>query len=93
MRVAFSRGEQEVNIGDRFTFLTGDRWEVVKLVANGMYSPSGLGGTPVFACKSLDDHMPGYIEKYVEPDGTVEFCGDSIAAALARSAPQTGDAK
>lgn len=86
MKVAHARGVREVNIGDRFTFYSGDSWEVVRLKAVGMYSPSGLGGTPVFACRCLDEHIPVYCEKYVNEDGTVDMCGDSIAGALERGA-------
>lgn len=86
MKVAYSGGEHEVNVGDKFAFWGGDRWEVVKHVSNGMYSPSGIGGTPCFACKSLDEHFPQAMLAYKEDDDTVIFCGDSIAAAMARAA-------
>lgn len=83
MKVAYSGGEQEVNIGDRFQFASGDPWEIVRHTGEGMYSPSGFGGTPTFACKCLADQIPTQYRQYVEPDGTVEFCGDSIASAMA----------
>lgn len=83
MKVHHAQGVHEVEIGDEFDLLMGGRWRVESLVGGGMYSPLGLGGTPVFACRSLDASMPAHARQYVEADGTVHFCGDSIAGALA----------
>lgn len=83
MKVAYSTGTEEINIGDRVQFALGDSWEIVRLDSEGLYSPSGLGGTPCFACKSLGERIPTQYLRYVEPDGTVIFCGDSIASAMA----------
>jgi hypothetical protein len=87
MKVAHFNGEHEVNIGDRFTFATGDSWEIVRLERGTSYSPAGIGGTPAFACKPLGP-IPGYCSKYVNKDGTVTFCGDSIAGTMALAAEQ-----
>ena len=85
MKVSHVSGEHEVNIGDRFTWDSGDSWEIVR-VAGEMYSPSSIGPCPNFACRCLDERMPQWLEKYREPDGTVVFCGDSIAGNMARRA-------
>jgi len=81
MKVHHHSGAEEVNIGDRFIWGTGDSWEIVRL-AGSMYSPSTIGPSPNFACKCLDENMPGWLQKYIEEDGTVVFCGDSIASAM-----------
>lgn len=87
MKVAHATGEHDANIGDRVTFYDGSTWEVVRLKGGGMYSPSGLGGTPVFACKPIGE-IPAHYKQYLEEDGTVNMCGDSLAGALAES-PQS----
>jgi hypothetical protein len=81
MKVSYTGGAEDVNIGDRFKFSAGDSWEIVR-PAGSMYSPSSIGPCPNFACKSLDERIPEWLRKYVEVDGTVVFCGDSIASAL-----------
>jgi hypothetical protein len=48
-----------------------------------MYSPSGFGGTPTLLCKQLAGDTKFY-KQYTAHDGTVEWCGDSVAGALAR---------
>lgn len=88
MKVAHALGEREVNIGDRATFYDGSTWEVVRLTGVGMYSPSGLGGTPTFDCKPIGD-VPEHYLKHAKPDGTVSMCGDSIAGSLARASDPT----
>lgn len=51
------------------------------------YSPSSIGGAMSFRCIPLGE-VPRMIEQYVENDGTVVFCGDTIAAQLARGNPK-----
>lgn len=88
MIVAHSRGEQEVNIGDRFRMIGGEVFEVVRLTGS-MYGPSGLGGTPVFKCRQHAGER--YPADYYDADDLIELCGDSIAASIAgygRLAPQ-----
>lgn len=84
MKVAFSSGEREVNLGDRFRLMLEPEgeWEVVRMPTRTMYGPSGFGGTPIFGCKLVSGDMPPHYKSYVEPDGTIDFCGDSIAAAM-----------
>lgn len=75
--------EQDVNIGDRFKFEAGDSWEVVAFTGATIYGPAGLMGTPIVRCKSLDKQMPHWLEQYKNEDGTIDFCGDSVAATIA----------
>ncbi len=88
MMVAYSGGEREVKPGDNFKLtLDGSEWQVVKLRrGESMYSPSGLGGTPVFACQHIFGASTAL--KYKEADGLVNFCGDSIAASLLSAGPK-----
>lgn len=72
-----------VSIGDQFDWWDGTRWEVVKFTGGSMYSPSGFGGTPTLLCKQLAGDTKFY-KQYTAHDGTVEWCGDSVAGALAR---------
>lgn len=81
MKVAYSGGEHEVNVGDVFTTVFGNTFEVAKLPDSTTYGPSGLGGTPCFPCKQLDGDR--YPDDYYDSDGLISLCGDSIAAALA----------
>lgn len=84
MKIAHARGEEDVNIGDRFEWWDGSRWEIVSFVGRTVYSPSGIGGTGIVALKAVDD-APANAKhlKHAEADGTVHWCGDSVAAGLA----------
>ena len=82
--VAYYGGTRKVRVGDRVTFMAGDSWTVGEPSGGSIYSPSGLGGTPCFHCKPVGE-MPDWARKFVEPDGSVVMCGDSIAGALARA--------
>lgn len=85
LELAYSGGKQFVSIGDQFRdFLSPIRWEVVGWTGDRSYSPSGLGGTPSVACRPLDE-LTDYWKKYLEPDGTVIWCGDSVASCMART--------
>lgn len=71
----------EVKPGDRFKWWDGSEWEVVQFTGGGMYSPSGLGGTPILKCRPLSG-ITDHFKQYVEADGLVEWCGDSVAGAV-----------
>jgi len=87
-----SAGEVDAKIGDRFTWpywapederLT---WEIADFPGGSSYSPSGLGGTPTVACRPIANIVPEWWRQYVKPDGTVDWCGDSIATAILATA-------
>lgn len=85
MKVACSKGERDVVAGMHWRdLLTGSTWQVVGPTGDGIYSPSGLGGTPTFWCRPVGE-VPGPARRWLEDareDGCVAFCGDSIAAML-----------
>lgn len=81
--IAYYGGRHKVRVGDTVTFYGGDQWRIGELTGSSIYSPSGLGGTPCFRCYPITE-IPSALRKYVEPDGSVVMCGDSIAGALAR---------
>ncbi len=85
MKVAFHAGEREVNVGDRFSLIMTEpdaEWEVAELPTHTTYGPSGFGGTPVFKCRLVTGQMPERWKDYRDAEGLLEFCGDSIAAAM-----------
>lgn len=81
MKIGSTNGETEVAIGMRVDLKHQGQWEVVRFSKERTYSPAVLGGTPVVVCKPLGD-VPHWIERYLNDDGTCDFCGDSIAGAL-----------
>lgn len=90
--VAYSQGTHKVRVGDTVTFYGGDSWRIGEPVGRS-YSPSGIGGCLDFKCYPLGE-VPRQYEQYVEDDGAVVFCGDSIAASLAcfsRAVPREGE--
>lgn len=76
------RGTVTVQAGDRFSF-DGDTavWEVVCPTGEVTYSPSGIGGCAVLACRLVLGEPRRGMEKYVH-NGMCDFCGDSIATAI-----------
>lgn len=80
--VAYSRGTHIVRVGDTVRFFDSE-WRIGEPVSRS-YSPSGIGGCLNFRCYPLGE-VPRYYQQFVEEDGSVIFCGDSIAAALARN--------
>lgn len=85
--IAYYGGRQKVRVGDVVKFALGQElWTVGEPSGGRIYSPSGLGGTPCFRCTPIGE-MPEWARKYIEPDGSVVMCGDSIAAALSREHP------
>ncbi len=83
MLLHHARGQENVEIGDRFEWWDESSWEVVDFVGHGMYSPSGIGGTAIVALRPIGD-VPEHYLRHVEEDGTVRWCGDSVAAGLAQ---------
>lgn len=79
MRLACSRGIVRVATGDCF-WAHGAVWRVELLTSAGIYSPSGLGGTPGIWCRVIHGRPSGLMAKYADAEG-VEWCGDSVAAA------------
>ncbi len=92
--IAGSRGSIVATIGDTFHDVTyGGDWEIVRFdFGDRSYSPSVLGGTFTIRCKPLSD-VPPYWRKYIEDDGTVEWCADSVASAMLRSHPEPTNIK
>lgn len=78
-----SRGPIEAHIGDQFNWhgVGGGRWRIEAFTSKRIYSPSGLGGTIIVRCAPIDPPSP-YWSDYLNPDGTADWCGDSVASAL-----------
>lgn len=76
-----STGKITAKIGDRFLDHSGE-WEIVSFTSERTYGPSELGGTPVVVVKPLGHEMPSWFMPFENDDGTLDFCGDSVAAAL-----------
>lgn len=94
-----SRGQVEVRIGDEFDAINWhvggtNRWRIEGFTGERIYSPSGFGGSPVVICRPLDG-MPADWAQHDNGDGTVEWCGDSVGAAILGnrkdSSPQNQD--
>jgi hypothetical protein len=81
MELQCSSGKTNAEIGDRFTDHSGE-WEIVSFTDQRTYSPSVLGGTPVVVVKPIGMDMPSWFREYANDDGTIVFCGDSVAASL-----------
>lgn len=92
LEIAYSRGKQMVRVGDRFhDAVYGGDWEVIGFTGELSYSPSGFGGTPTIECRPLSD-LPDYWKTHQKPNGNTDWCGDSVAACIARglAAPVSG---
>ena len=77
-----SKGSITPKTGDRFGWWDGTEWEIVGFTGARIYSPSGLGGTPIVVCKHLSGKLDAIHAKYTDADGLCEWCGDSVASAL-----------
>jgi len=82
--VPYSGGKHPVKLGQTVR-LNGINW-LIHEPDGYFYSPSSIGGVMSFRCIPLGK-VPSTIEQYVERDGTVVYCGDTIAAQLARGNP------
>lgn len=82
-RLLCSTGEVTAAVGDRFTDKDVE-WEIVAFGTTLSYSPSTIGGTPSVFCKT--NTMPSWFKQYIEDDGTLEWCGDSVAAMMLTAA-------
>ncbi len=80
MQVACSRGRRLVSVGDEFED-GGARGRVEEFVGHGMYSPSGLGGTPTIRCRHIAGKLPRLWEQFMKGEFG-DWCGDSVAAHL-----------
>lgn len=81
MELQCSSGKINAEIGDRFTDHSGE-WEIVSFIDQRAYSPSVLGGAAVVVVKPVSMSMPSWFQEYANEDGTIDFCGDSVAASL-----------
>lgn len=75
-------------MGDRFRE-NDNEWEVVGFPGGQSYSASNLGGTPDVRCKPING-LSGWWKRWEENDGTVVWCGDSVAAAMLESRDGNG---
>jgi hypothetical protein len=82
--LAYHGGTEQVSIGDRFAWWDGRTWEVAAFTDGRSYSPSGLGGTPTVLCRQIAGERDNHAHQWADADGLVEWCGDSVAAGLAR---------
>lgn len=80
-----SSGAITAKVGDRFKD-DGLTWEIVAFSRGSTYSPDSLGGAPCVFCKVIEGEMSDWWKRWLEPDGTVEWCGDSVAVCMAREA-------
>lgn len=83
MKLQGYEGSVEAKTGDRFVDSSGMEWEIVEQVGAGMYSPTGIGGTAVVACR----HISGDVTNMWTPhlvEGVGEWCGDSLASEIIR---------
>ncbi len=76
-------GSIDCRVGDQFTEPTGCRWKIVSFSDDRTYSPSSIGGTPTVYAKCLGE-FPAYFAQWREADGTLGFCGDSVAEMILR---------
>lgn len=81
MELVCSSGKTEASIGDRYTDKDGE-WEIVAFKDERTYSPSNIGGTPIVVVKPIGHPMPSWFVEYSNEDGTIDFCGDSVAAMI-----------
>lgn len=81
MELQCNSGKINAEVGDRFTNHSGE-WEIVSFKDERTYSTSTIGGTPTVIIKPVGMKIPSYFAEYANEDGTLDFCGDSVAAAL-----------
>jgi hypothetical protein len=81
MELKCSSGNVDAQIGDRYTDSSGE-WEIVSFGKGVSYSPSVLGGTPNVVVRPIGHPMPSWYDEYANEDGTIDLCGDSVAAMM-----------
>jgi hypothetical protein len=82
MELRCSSGAIEAKVGDHFTDSNGE-WEIVSFKENELtYSPDVLGGTPTVVVKPVGRNLDPWFQKYANADSSIDFCGDSVAAAM-----------
>lgn len=81
MELECSTGKVNAKVGDRYTDQTGE-WEIVGFREEMTYSPSIPVGVRNVTVKPIGHPMPSYYQEYANEDGTLDLCGDSIAAQL-----------
>lgn len=81
MELICNSGKITAEVGDRYTDRFGE-WEIVGFSDDRTYSPSSLGGTPNVVVKPVGHDMPAGYEQYAHDDGTIDICGDSVAAMM-----------
>ena len=105
MKVAYWGGEVDIQPGMRVTLQPAyvgkepDVFEVIGPTGSSIYSPSGLGGTPIFRMRLISgqyrernrDHTPHGKDYWIDRGLPFEddFCGDSIASAIAQQAERS----
>lgn len=80
MRLACLSGAIDANIGDRF-FDFGGEWEIVSFKEDEVAYEPFIGAVPTVVVKPING-MPTQCDYYANEDGTIDWCGDSVAAAL-----------
>lgn len=75
-------GKVDARVGDQFDGGHNGVWEIVRFGDDRSYSPSSLGGCPTVIARPLSGQIPSWFEKYRNSDGTIDWCGDSVAAYL-----------
>lgn len=80
MELICTSGKVETKIGDRYTDRNGE-WEIVGYRGQS-YSPSSLGDCPNVIVRPIGHDMPSFYQQYANEDGTIDICGDSVAASI-----------
>lgn len=81
MELQCYNGKVNAEVGDRYTDRHGE-WEIVRFSEEMSYSPSILGGVRNVVVKPVGHEMPSGYQQYENDDGTVDICGDSVAAMI-----------
>lgn len=80
--VAYADGEMELQVGQEFTMFGGDKWRIEAFTGQGIYSPSGLGGTPIIRCFYIGGEPISREDMQWVKENQIEFCADSVALAV-----------
>jgi hypothetical protein len=79
-RLVCNSGHIVAKVGDRFV---DDRltWEIVAFPDRWIYSGKHIGGTRIVTCRPVSE-LPQWWQQYQNEDGTVDWCGNSVAVRL-----------